>query len=381
MTSFIQWAVRLNPTSASAAKKAVRAQTFKFSFWLRSQLRYEAWLAKGEESWWKFLFWPQHSSLRRLLFGPQFRRQGFEEYFTINAPLFGEAMYEEIKLDISSRLARGLENLIDSKGEPFLIIRAVFSRRFFEASLTSARKDDREKAEALLEADNVAASGLIAATKTILRRKLDTDTPYHDYFTEVSTENNRFDDRRDMHLHYRTATPKLPPGIAGLNTAARSIVFTCIENPLADPIYLIRADDVIGAIPPDKRDLLYEPNFHFFDRWTPDGHMQFEPGGNKRILHRGTDWLSFDPSRIWSDNTDALHNSAIGTLSESIRKVAATSARKIVLRRGDALIVDNYRALTRRQQHGYPSFVVNPWMRSRPPIRWLRVYYGFPRGQ
>ena len=250
MTSFIQWAVRLNPTSASAAKKAVRAQTFKFSFWLRSQLRYEAWLAKGEESWWKFLFWPQHSSLRRLLFGPQFRRQGFEEYFTINAPLFGEAMYEEIKLDISSRLARGLENLIDSKGEPFLIIRAVFSRRFFEASLTSARKDDREKAEALLEADNVAASGLIAATKTILRRKLDTDTPYHDYFTEVSTENNRFDDRRDMHLHYRTATPKLPPGIAGLNTAARIIVFTCIENPLADPIYLIRADDVISAIPP-----------------------------------------------------------------------------------------------------------------------------------
>ena len=109
--------------------------------------------------------------------------------------------------------------------------------------------------------------------------------------------------------------------------------------------------------------------------------MQPGPGNNKSILHRGTDWLSFDPNRMCPANIDTIHNSVMGALLQSIQKVATTSARKIVLRRGDALIVDNYRALTRRQEHGYPSFVVNPWMRSRPPIRWLRVYYGFPRSQ
>ena len=71
-----------------------------------------------------------------------------------------------------------------------------------------------------------------------------------------------------MHLRYRTATPELPPATAGLNTAARIIVFACIENPIADPIYLIRADEVINEMPAEKKNLLYEPNFDIFDRWT-----------------------------------------------------------------------------------------------------------------
>ena len=60
----------------------------------------------------------------------------------------------------------------------------------------------REKAEALLEKGryDLVASALIAATKTELRRKLDTHTPYRDYITEVSAEINQFDDRPDMHL-------------------------------------------------------------------------------------------------------------------------------------------------------------------------------------
>ena len=374
--------------NAAAAKKAVRAQTFRFSFWLRSQLRYEAWRAKqtGAEARWLWWLWPKKydrkgvKSVREP--GRASRRpHGFEEYFTNNAPLFGDTIYESIKPRISSFLTQRLEGLIDSRGEPFLVIRGIFSRRFLQASLTKKRKDDREKAEALLEKDHLVASALIAATKTELRRKLDTHTPYRDYITEVSAEINQFDDRPDMHLRYRTATPELPPATAGLNTAARIIVFACIENPIADPIYLIRADEVINEMPAEKRNLLYEPNFDIFDRWTPDIRMQPGPGNNKSILHRGTDWLSFDPNRMCPANIDTIYNSVMGALLQSIQKVATTSARKIVLRRGDALIVDNYRALTRRQEHGYPSFVVNPWMRSRPPIRWLRVYYGFPRSQ
>ena len=145
--------------------------------------------------------------------------------------------------------------------------------------------------------------------------------------------------------------------IAGLNTAARIIVFTCIENPIADPIYLIRADEVINEMPADKK--IFCMNRTSIS--SIDGPLTYacnsEPGNNKSILHRGTDWLSFDPSRVCPANIDTLHNSVMGALLRASEKVASTSARKIVLRRGDALIVDNYRALTRRQQHGYPSFV------------------------
>jgi hypothetical protein len=371
-----------------AAKEAVRAQTFKFGFWLRGQLRYEAWRAKqtGAESrmlWW---LWPKKYARKNVKSAQESSRasrrlNGFEEFFTNNAPLFGDTIYDGIKQRLSPRLTQQLEGFVESDGEPFLIIRGVFSRRFLQASLTRIRKDNRERAEAFLEKDHLVASALIAATKTELRRKLDTHTPYRDYFTEVSAEINQFDDRPDMQLRYRTATPELPPATAGLNTAARVIVFACIENPIADPIYLIRTDEVIRAMPPEKRDLLYQQDFDIFDRWTRDIRMQPGPGDNKSILHRGTDWLSFDPNRVCPANIDAIHNSALGALLDSIKTVAATSARKIVLRRGDALIVDNYRALTRRQEHGYGSFVFRPRMRSRPPIRWLRVYYGFPRSQ
>jgi hypothetical protein len=368
-----------------AAEKAVRAQTFKFSLWLRTQLRYEAWRAKQTGAQSRLLWWllPMKYD-RRSAQGPDpasRRLNGFEEYFANNASLFGDSIYDGIKPRISSLLAERLGSLINSDGEPFLIIRGVFSRRFLQASLTRIQKDNPEKAEALLEKDHLVAAALIAATKTSLRRKLDAHTPYRDYFTEVSAEINQFDDRPDMHLRYRTASPELPPAPAGLNTAARIIVFACIENPIADPIYLIRADEVIRAMPAEKRDLLYQPDFDIFDRWTRDIRMQPGPGDNKSILHRGTDWLSFDPNRVCPANIDAIHNSAIGALLESIRTVAAKSARKIVLRRGDALIVDNYRALTRRQEHGYASFVVKSlWMRG-PPIRWLRAYYGFPRSR
>jgi hypothetical protein len=366
--------------NATAPEKAVRAQTIKFNFRRRRQLRYQAFRAEwtGAEDWW--LWW-----LRQRKKYPN----GFEEFFVNNVPLFGNTIYKWIKPRISSDLTRQLEGLIDSKGEPFLIIRGVFSGKFLQASLTRTRNDDPQKADpeksaALLQKRryDLVASALIAATKTDMRRKLEQDTPYRDYFTEVSAEINQFGDGTDMHLRYRTATPELPPATKGLNTAARVIVFACIENPIADPIYLIRAEDVISKIPTEKKARLCEPNFNIFDKWTDEIDMHAGAGSNKCILHDGTDWLSFDPNRVCPAKIDAIHNATMRALLDSIQEVAETSARKIVLRRGDALIVDNYRALTRRQQHGYASFFNNPtWMRSRPPIRWLRVYYGFPRSR
>jgi hypothetical protein len=366
--------------NATAAKKAVRAATIEFNmwqrYWLRRRLRYGAWRAKQNGAGDRLLWW---------LWPKKYGHNGFEEYFTKNASDFGDTIYGEIKPRISSRLTQRLEGFIDGDGEPFLIIRGVFSRRFLQVSLTKVLKDDPEEAEALLEKRryNLVASALIAATKTELRRKLDQGNAYRDFITETSAEINQFVDGTDMHVRYRTATPEIPPATRGLNTAARIIVFACIENPIADPIYLIRVDHVIDGLSDRNKNLLREPGFIIFDKWnTPQLSMQYVPNSNKRVLHYGPskiDWLSFDPNRICPANMDTSHNSAIGALMESIQKVAATSARKIVLRRGDALIVDNYRALTRRQERGYEYLVIRPpWMGSKPPTRWLRAYYGFP---
>jgi hypothetical protein len=351
-----------------AAEKAVRDQTVKFGFWLRREMRYEAWRSKQTGGDPRLFWWFREPRT--------FAGMSFEAYFPSNAYLFGDMVCEGLRPYIPHLTLR-LQSLIDSE-EPFLVIRGVFSRRFLKGNLL---KYDSEEAKRLLEKRHydLVASALIAATKTQMRLKADTDTPYRDYFTEVSAEINQFDDRPDMHLRWRTATPELPPDTAGPNTAARIIVFACIENPIADPIYVIRAEDVIREMSAENKGLLYEQNFDIFNRWTSDILMQQGPGSNKRILHPKTDWLSFDPNKVCPAKMDAIHNAALGALLESIRKVAATKARKIILRRGDALIVHNYRALTRRQEHGYSSFFNNPgWMRGTPPIRWLRVYYGFP---
>jgi hypothetical protein len=208
---------------AADAEKAVRAQTIKFGFWRRGWLRYVAWWAKNTGGEFRLFWW----------FRPKkFGRKSFKEYFTNNASLFGDLIYEEIR---PSALTQRLEALISSHEEPFLIVRGVFSRRFLQASLTRTQNDDGEEPERLLEKRryDLVASALIAATKTALRRKLEQDTPHRDYLTEVSAEINQFVDGKDMHLRHRTATPELPPANEGLNTAARIIVFACIENPIA----------------------------------------------------------------------------------------------------------------------------------------------------
>jgi hypothetical protein len=417
-------AVSTPEDSATAAEKAVRAATVELNvwqrFWVRFRLRLAAWHAKrtGPETWSpreRFVFLVYFVAclpislplyllyvLYLMFTHRSYPDDDYEAFFNLNAFSFGS----KIKRHIPSRLKRRLKGVIDGRGEPFLVVRGVFSRRFPQASLIRKLEDDDDpdlkfpnrkkvgdRVTALLEKGhyNLVASALIAATETELRRKLDKDAPYRDYLTETTAEINQFIDGTDMHLRYRTATPEMPPVIGGENTAARIIVFACIENPIADPIYLIRVDDVIDELSARdeksstrNKNLLREQGFSIFDKWNaPQLSMQPGPNPNACILHDGpseTDWLSFDPNRICPATMDAVHNSAIGALMESIQKVAATRARKIVLRRGDALIVDNYRALTRRQQHGYEYFVVNPpWMRNRPPIRWLRVYYGFPK--
>lgn len=415
--------------NAANAKEAVRTATVKFGVWQRLKLKLWAWHTKrtGPEVWSPvyrasvggilavaavictmsvpiILLIPSGGLLLLLglffvlcmflLLSGELYSGDFVGFFNTNAPRFGNKIKRCIPFDLKQRL----EKIKDGNEEPFLVVKGVFSRRFPQYSLARkladvpgrpTRKSVKEAAAKLIDKGyyDLVASGLIAATDTELRRKLDKDVPYRDFITETAAEISQFAEGTDMYLRYRTATPEMPPATAGDNTAARIIVFACIENPIADPIYLVRVDDVLNEMPDKKRNLLYDPDFNIFDKWnTPEVDTQPGPNPNKRILHRGVsnaDWLTFDPNRICSIRSkDADHNAAIGALMEAIQDaVAKKKVREIVLRRGDALVVDNYRALTRRQEHGYAYLVFKPFMgeRRRPPVRWLRIYYGFPK--
>ena len=323
-------------------------------------------------------------------------QSGFGGYFDEHAAEFGDYISHKA---ISGRIRKRLEAFSTGSGEPFLIIRRVFSRRYPQRSLTRSLEDDPsyptrkiagEEAADLMEIrryDRVAAA-LIAGAGAELRQKQPTQHVYHDFITAGATEKNQFADGGDMHLRYRTATPEQPPARSGgAGKAARIVLFACVENPIADPIYLIRADEVVSKLSPEHKKLLRESTFLFFDNWVSAEVRRYRTTDGKHILYDGnseTDpWLSFDPNRFdpTFSKTTAPDLVAVGALMASIQQIAATSARPIVLRRGDALLVDNYRALTRRQEHGYAYIVFKPFMRKRrrPPIRWLRTYYGFPK--
>jgi hypothetical protein len=353
---------------------AVRDATVDFNIlqrcWMRRRLRYGAWCAE----------WT----------GGDYGRDGFDKFFNENAYRFGE----KIKEHLPSGLQQQLKGFIDGGGELFLIVRGVFSRRVLQQSFTKALEDDPSypsrkivgyAATKLLDENryNLIASGLIAATGAELRQKLVDNAVYHDFITATGAEKNPFVNDPDMYLRYRTANPGRPLAASSDGKAARIILFACVENPIADPIYLIRADEVVSRLLEEHRRLLREASFCFFDDWDPATLVRNRLNEAKRILYDGpseTDpWLSFDPQSFDPEyeRTTAAQLSAVAALMASIRKTGATSARKIVLRRGDALIVDNYRALTRRYEQGHTYFNFRPL--GRPPIRWLRIYRGYPK--
>jgi hypothetical protein len=298
--------------------------------------------------------------------------------------------------------------------EPFLIIKGALLKRHPLPNLVKSLREGTDAAarKRFLAHVSLIVAGLIAATHTELRykeasRKKHGLHIYQDFFTGEGQEKNRFSDGdrstsdvgvdghgsgRDLHMRYRTATPERPlANTGGISKAARIIVFACIENPISDPIYLIKARDVVSKIKEDTKRHLSDEAFVFFDFWDIETIDRGDLGSSKKILYDGDPgqwWLSFDPNRFVSRNSDNVkidgrHLAAVGDLMKCIEETAEDgSARKIVLERGDILIVDNYRALTRRQEHGYVYFYLNAknFMRRHkvPPVRWLRMFYGFP---
>jgi len=318
------------------------------------------------------------------------RWEEYEAFFNNNADLYGKRIVSHLHDGVRQRLAA----LTHEANEPFLILRGVFSRRFPEKSLIGVLENDptdparkivgRKAASVLYKRRcNLIASALITATGCIPRKKLeDYETLYYDLISAPGAEKTPFLFDPDMYLRFRTAHPA---GSLTLHVdrSARIILFACLENPVADPVYLIRAEDIVAELSPQHRALLSEASYCFFDFWDKQSLVHVRAKEAQSILHPAPDggyWISFDPQNFDPDypRTTSEQLEAVAALMIAINKCGATRAREIVLRRGDALIVDNYRALTRRCERAHRYFDFRPL--HRPPLRWLRVYRGYCKG-
>jgi hypothetical protein len=357
--------------AAAEAAKAVRAATIDLgtrqSAVMRRKLHYGCW----QELPWRTSQWQQ-----------------FETFFNNNAALYGSRILRHLHDGVRQRLA----GLTHETQEPFLVVRGVFSRRYPAGSLIGvletaqdepSRKVVREKAEALIfkRRFNLIAATLISATGHELRKKLEDDKAvYYDFITTTNAEKTPFLNDPDMYLRFRTANPA--GNLAShIDKSARIILYACLENPIADPVYLIRVEDVVLQLAEEQRALLSEPSYCFFDYWDTENLVHVRAKEAKSILHKAPDggyWLSFDPQSFNPDypHTTSEQLAAVAALMDAIRKCGA-NPREIVLRRGDALVVDNYRALTRRRERPHRYFDFRPLGRS--PLRWLRVYRGYSK--
>jgi hypothetical protein len=315
----------------------------------------------------------------------------FRRYFTENASEFG-VFVANGAIDGELRAALQAFGAGTSK-EPALLLRRAFPRRLLPVGFSArfSRSPGRAKT-ALAKPEphhprayirkgrfDIVAAALIAAAGAELRQKNKTDLKvWQDFITDADSEITRFRECRDLWQRFRQATPEFAPDdVRPENVAASIVLIACVENTIDDPVYVLSAADVLKGLDQETLSELRKKQFEFVDGWASD--LSEVNRNLKRIVGGDADsaeawWLSFDPNRIicQSDKTSPEGRKAVGRLMQEIERASARAA-PIVLRRGDALLVNNYRALVRRKERA--RFVITwPW----PAIRWLRVYYGFP---
>ncbi|MGF1544643.1 MAG: hypothetical protein ACFB00_09115 [Parvularculaceae bacterium] len=250
------------------------------------------------------------------------------------------------------------------------------------------------------------------------------------YYSEKNAQLSALKDSHDVHLRFRTGTPHLrwpSDRPSSRNEVALYRTFVCVENPVRQPLFVIAVRDVIERIPlvvsrffedcagdteeavarrrettTDVVFKLVDTELEMFDKWdlrtlNYDG----EAATKREAVLRATgveltrsviesnadnlhtfDWrLRWDPNYTnWielAQEKERAIGRAFAVLIEAVRLAAAEEAAPIVLRRGDALVVDNTRSLVgRREVQG-----VDWWRQTLClPEEWfLHGYYGFRR--
>lgn len=318
------------------------------------------------------------------------QRSPLLENYVLNPHNYGKRVAAALPPTLTKRLAE-LQRATPGS-EPFLVLRKyypiglrdwAYAANFDDASFTAVRR--KLKSTAWYVADSycdVMSTALLSALGARHYSKTpDGQHLYRDYFTTPSAIIDQFSSDEDLPRRFRQAVPELalvddPVGKEGKLTA-RFVVYACLENPIHDPIWVLPAQDVIDRLNAAAKAELRNSVFEFFDHWEPDLSARSVTIAQKVLGGPADGWLSFDANRFnWDyEFTNPEGHRAIGELRAHIKELAAT-AIPVYLRRGDALIIDNYRALIRRTELQYTPD--EPWLWGRPPVRWVRMYSGFP---
>lgn len=280
-----------------------------------------------------------------------------------------------------------VKHVFDPDNEyPFAVVRNVYPKRLIPLQ-TTRNTDDKVEWYLRHHVHDFISSGLTHSSGTTIhdKKQRDDEKPKGEYSTDPAAQKSLLTNGRDLPLNYRQATPdfKFTGEAGGGERAARIIVFACVENPISDPIYLLPTSAVFGRLPQGDFEALCQPVFTLFDKYEENLTQKGEIPSQCIAYDNGSataHWLSFDINRlILGSDAIAKYRQSLRALIDTIESVANdpdSGAIPITLRRGDALIIDNYRMLYRRKEQDYSVF--HPMLLGRPPVRWLFSYYGFP---
>ncbi|MEL6369945.1 MAG: hypothetical protein AAFR03_04410 [Pseudomonadota bacterium] len=134
--------------------------------------------------------------------------------------------------------------------------------------------------------------------------------------------------------------------------------------------------DIQSFLPTASRDAIEEPILRRLD----GGGIDPEHADPDDILN--ADWgLRWDPNRIvlskLNPSSDANLLQAIAVLTNAVNIAMRTTVTEVTLTRGDAIIIDNLRAVAARFEPDYAE--ISFWKRALgvSPEWWMRGYYGF----
>ena len=314
---------------------------------------------------------------------------GFEAYFCDHAAKFGEDIATKRRV-FPSRLSEALQSLTEKSDEqPFIVVRNVIPSTKFPLSYsaTVVPKENgqlgfEKRARSLAKGySDIVISGLIAATGCSHRTRLEGRDICRDRYSTPNSPTDLFSPEHDFPTRFRQTAPELgfysdDSVLEQSKLTARVVVIACIENPIRDPVNVLSVSTIMRGMQEQDKKALRSPNSPIFDYVNASGA---EGGRVQRLLMEGPNgesWLSYDPNRLdFQSMQDWKARKAVHALGTAINQ-KASEAQQVVLRRGDALILDNYRMLTMRKERPY-TFLSMPLF-GRPPIRWLRVGHGYP---
>ena len=309
--------------------------------------------------------------------------------------------------------------------------RAVCLRNFFERKLKSEyvahrlmsdRNELSYRRRYFIQSrgarNGIRASLLLNALGCELRDEIKTGTQWRrQRYTDHERQITTIRDNADLTLRYRTGAPhyRWPNEREEKSDGetAPYLLFAPIENPAQIPLHIITVDHVMARLPQAVRwqledeelsesdiaaeidsviRLLSETDVEMFGKWDDKtlrqrSEVALLPQPVLKNLSgdpENPDWgLRWDPNRIdWSQFlvTDGAIRRAFAALLKAI-DLADADAEKIRLRRGDALLVDNLRAMVRRRELGPDGVAYWRAVADYPEAWWFNVYYGFRKSK